>query len=188
MVYIHLAEGFEEIEALTCADLLRRAGIPAETVAVTDSAAPSLTVKGAHDIQVTADISIEDACYDSCEMIVLPGGLPGTLNLEKNPVLSDVIDSFNAEGRYIAAICAAPMILGHKGILDGREAVIYPGMEAELGNADIRHDAAVVSGHIITGRGPGCAAEFALRIIEVLRGAEKSEEVRKGLAYPCFTD
>ena len=106
MVYVYLGEGFEEIEALTCVDLLRRAEIEVSTVSVGER-----IVTGAHGIKVTADMLITEASMDKCQMIVLPGGMPGTLNLQNNPTLSAYIDVFYKEGKYIAAICAAPMIL-----------------------------------------------------------------------------
>ena len=117
MVYVYLGEGFEEIEALTCVDLLRRAEIEVSTVSVGER-----IVTGAHGIKVTADMLITEASMDKCQMIVLPGGMPGTLNLQNNPTLSAYIDDFYKEGKYIAAICAAPMILGAKGYLDGKPA------------------------------------------------------------------
>lgn len=179
MVYVHLAEGFEEIEALTVIDLLRRAEIPVESVSVGD-----ILVKGAHDISVQADITIDKADYDNCQMIVLPGGMPGSVNLEECSVLSNAIDAFNSKGKYIAAICAAPMILGHKGILEGKKAVIYDGLEKELGKGAIPlQEKAVVDGHIITGKGPGCAIEFALKIINILKGEKAANMIKDELLY-----
>ena len=179
MVYVHLATGFEEIEALTVIDLLRRADIEVSSVSIDKK-----MVTGAHNISVQADMLIDDAQYSKCRMIVLPGGMPGSVNLEECKILSDAIDQFNNEGKYIAAICAAPMILGHKGILAGKKAVIYDGMENELGNETIAlQEKAVIDGNIITGKGPGCAIEFALKIIEVLKGKEKALEIKKELLY-----
>ena len=178
MVYVHLAHGYEEIEALTVVDLLRRAGIPVKTVSIEGN-----VVTGAHDISVTADLLIGDADYDNCEMIVLPGGMPGSANLENCAQLQAQIDQFNNQGKFIAAICAAPMILGHKGLLDGKKAVIYDGMEAELGKAIVVKDKAVVDGNFITGKGPGCAIEFALKIIAVLKDQKTSDMIRKELLY-----
>lgn len=178
MVYVHLADGFEEIEALTVVDLLRRANIPVKTVSIGAS-----TVTGAHGVPVIADLTIDDADYSKCEMIVLPGGMPGSANLEQCSTLQAQIDAFNTNGKFIAAICAAPMILGHKGLLDGKKAVIYDGMEAELGNAIVTKDKAVVDGHYITGKGPGCAIEFALKIISVLRDDKTSDMIKAELLY-----
>ena len=178
MVYVYLGEGFEEIEALTCVDLLRRAEIEVSTVSVGER-----IVTGAHGIKVTADMLITEASMDKCQMIVLPGGMPGTLNLQNSPTLSSYIDDFYKEGKYIAAICAAPMILGAKGYLDGNPATIYPGMEDHLGAAIAKTESVVQSDIIITGRGPGCAMDFALKIIEVLKGSEISKAIADELVY-----
>lgn len=178
MVYVYLGEGFEEIEALTCVDLLRRAKIEVSTVSVGER-----IVTGAHGIKVTADMLITEASMDKCQMIVLPGGMPGTLNLQNSPTLSSYIDDFYKEGKYIAAICAAPMILGAKGYLDGKPATIYPGMEDHLGAAIAKTESVVQSDNIITGRGPGCAMDFALKIIEVLKGSEISKAIADELVY-----
>lgn len=178
MVYVHLAEGFEEIEGLTVVDLLRRANIAVETVSIGDK-----IVTGAHGISVTADKTIDQADYENCQMIVLPGGMPGSVNLEECAILQAQIDKFNIEKKFIAAICAAPMILGHKGLLDGRKAVIYDGMEAELGNAIPCSDKAVCDGHFITGKGPGCAIEFALQIIACLEDQKTADMIRAELLY-----
>lgn len=179
MVYVHLADGFEEIEALTVIDLLRRADIPVKSVSIEE-----LLVKGAHDIFVQADMLIDQVDYNDCQMIVLPGGMPGSENLENCKVLSDAIDSFDNSKKYIAAICAAPMILGHKGLLNGKKAVIYDGLEKELGVGVISSsERAVIDGHIITGRGPGCAIEFALKIITVLKGENVADMIKSELLY-----
>ena len=132
MIYVHLAKGFEEIEALTCVDLLRRAGLPVETV----SCDPARTVTGSHGISVEADTLFVSADYDGAEMIVLPGGMPGTTNLRAHEKLCQKIREFAAaEDKKVAAICAAPMILGQLGLLEGKKATIYPGMEEELKGA-----------------------------------------------------
>ena len=178
MVYVHLAEGFEEIEALTVVDLLRRANIAVETVSIGAG-----TVAGAHGISVVADITIDKADYDNCEMIVLPGGMPGSVNLEECDVLQEQIDRFNAQGKFIAAICAAPMILGHKGLLDGKKAVIYDGMESDLGKAIVANDKAVIDGNFVTGKGPGCAIEFALKIISILKDEKAADMIKAELLY-----
>lgn len=179
MIYVHLATGFEEIEALTAVDLLRRADIQVQSVSIEDKK----EVTGAHNITVAADILFEEADYDNCEMIVLPGGMPGTLNLQNHPGLSEKIDQFYGAGKYIAAICAAPMILGAKGYLDGRDATIYTGMEEHLGKAVWEGAKAVKSDHIITGKGPGCAIDFALMLIEVLKGKEASDAVKADILF-----
>lgn len=179
MIYIHLAEGFEEIEALTIVDLLRRAEIEAETVSVTGH----LIVTGAHGVKVVADILFEDAVYSDCEMIVLPGGLPGSTNLDAHEGLKEKIYSFYKQGKWLAAICAAPLVFGHAGVLKGRKATCYPGMEGELEGAECVEDIVVSDGGVITSRGPATAMAFALKIIEELRGKEASDDIASGLLY-----
>lgn len=179
MVNVYLAYGFEEIEALTAVDILRRAGIEVQTVAVGGSE----TVEGAHGIRVRADVLFEDAGSEDCDMIVLPGGLPGATNLEAHGGLMELVDSFAREGKGVAAICASPgVVLAPHGILEGRSATVYPGMEGDLvkGGAIPASAGAVTDGNIITGRGPGFAPQFALAIVEYLAGAEKAEEVAEG--------
>lgn len=179
MVYIHLAEGFEEVEALTVVDVLRRAGVDAQTVSMTGSK----TVCGTHGIKVEADQLFEEADYEACEMIVLPGGLPGATNLRDHAGLTEQIRSFAKAGRNLAAICAAPLVFGTCGILDGKQATIYPGMEAELTGAEPTGQHVTVCGNIITGMGPALAMEFALALVEHLKGADVRAEVAGGLLF-----
>lgn len=179
MVYIHLAEGFEEVEALTCVDILRRAGIDAKTVSVTGEK----TVCGTHGIPVVADLLFDEADYGSCEMIVLPGGLPGATNLGEHAGLTDRIREFAKAGKKVAAICAAPMVLGACGVLEGKKATIYPGMEEELTGAQPTGKTVTVDGNIITGMGPALAMEFALTLVGELKGAETRAEVRDDLLF-----
>ncbi len=170
MVYVFLAEGFEEIEAITPVDVLRRAGIEALLVSTVSG---ERTVTGAHGIKLTADICFEDANFDECNMIVLPGGLPGATNLGAHSGLCEKIKEFadagEAGGKYVAAICAAPMVLGRLGVLEGRMATIYPGMEDELGGAVHMKNRVVVDENIITSKGPGTAMEFAVELAGVLK-------------------
>ena len=179
MVYVHLADGFEEIEALTIVDLLRRAGVETETVSITGR----LPVTGAHDVKVIADILFEDAVYSDCELIVLPGGLPGATNLDEHDGLKEKIISFHNQGKGLAAICAAPLVFGHAGILDGKKATCYPGFEKELEGAETVTDAVVSDRGVITSRGPATAMPFALAIIEEVRGKETADEIAGGLLY-----
>ena len=179
MVFIHLAEGFEEVEALTAADVLRRAGIDARTVSVTGEK----MVKGTHGVAVEADMLFGDCDYEKCEMIVLPGGLPGASNLEAHEGLTAQINDFAARGKKLAAICAAPMVFGSCGILEGREATIYPGMEDRLKGARATGGTVTVDGSIITGKGPALAMEFALALVESLKGRETRDQVAEGLLY-----
>jgi len=179
MVYVHLADGFEEIEALTIVDLLRRAGVETETVSITGR----LPVTGAHDVKVIADILFEDAVYSDCELIVLPGGLPGATNLDEHDGLKEKIISFHNQGKGLAAICAAPLVFGHAGILDGKKATCYPGFEKELGDAEAMTDTVVVDGNIITSQGPATAIPFALTIIETLKGKDAADEIASGILF-----
>ncbi len=179
MVYLHLAEGFEEVEAVTVADILRRGGVDVRTVSMTGERA----VTGAHGIPVTADLLFEEADYDACEMIVLPGGMPGTTNLDAHEGLRENIRAFASGGKKVAAVCAAPMVLAHAGVLEGRSATIYPGMEDELrgGGAAPGEGAVVKDGNIITSKAPGTAMVFALCLLGELAGAETAGEVEAGL-------
>ena len=179
MVFIHLAEGYEEVEALTCVDVLRRAGIDARMVSVTGN----LTVRGAHGIDINTDMLFEDADYDECEMIVLPGGLPGATNLRDHPGLTAQIEAFAKAGRPLAAICAAPLALAAHGALEEKNATIYPGMEDHLAGAKASGSTVTVDGNVITGMGPALAMEFALALVEFIKGAEAKKEVATGLLY-----
>ncbi len=175
---IFLAKGFEEIEALTVVDICRRAGITVNMVSVGD-----LVVEGSHGIQVTADALLQEVDFEEFDMLVLPGGMPGTRNLEACDVLMEQVDAFYERGKYVAAICAAPSVLGHRGILKGREACCYPGFEEELTGAKVVYDPVAVSDHVITSRGMGCAIDFALVITEVFCGTDMSEQLAKAVIY-----
>ena len=179
MVYVHFADGFEEVEAMTIVDLLRRAGIETETVSVTGR----LPVMGAHGVKVVTDILFEDAVYADCELIVLPGGMPGASNLDAHEGLREKIYSFHNQGKRLAAICAAPLVLGHAGVLEGKKATCYPGFEKELEGAELKEDAVVSDSGVITSRGPATAMAFALTIIKELKGKEAADEIAAGLLY-----
>ncbi len=174
-VCIHLAEGFEEIEAITIIDVLRRANIHTTTVSVTGHK----QVTGSHNITVLADKLFEDIDYSEVAMIVLPGGMPGARNLDTHSGLQKQILKFNEEGRPLAAICAAPMVLGKLGILEGEQAVCYPGYEEYLKGASILSEPATESNHVITGRGVGAALKFSLLIVEKLVSKEKAQTLAK---------
>lgn len=176
---ILLAEGFEEIEALTVADICRRAGIIAGLISITGSK----TVTGAHKITVQADELFENTVFEGLHGIVLPGGMPGTENLRIFPGVKEKVRMFYDSGRMTAAICAAPGIFGEMGILKGRDAAVYPGCESGT-DVNWTDKSAVVSDHVITGRGPGAAACFALELVKFLMGEEKSEEIKAGLMMP----
>lgn len=170
-IAVHLADGFEEIEAISIIDVLRRAGLNVVTVSVTGK----LEVNGAHQIKVLADKLFESIDYSDVYMIVLPGGMPGASNLNAHEGLKQKIRTFVAENKQLAAICAAPLVLGNLGILDGKQAVCYPGFESHLKGANILQVPVVDSGNVITGRGPGAAIQFALKIVEKLVSVEKAE-------------
>ncbi len=177
MIYVHFAEGTEEIEFVTITDLLRRSSTDAVSVSITGNK----KVKGAHGIVIETDMTFEEADYDSCDMIVLPGGMPGTLHMAEHRGLTDMIKSFDASGRRIAAICAAPMVLAGCGILSGKKAVIYPGMEEYLGDAEVTSARVQTDGNIITSQGPGTAMEFALEIVRTVKGDKAADELKKEL-------
>ena len=177
MVYCFLADGFEEVEAIAPVDMLRRAGVEVKTVGVTGD-----VISGSHGIKVTPDIDIKDIVLDDeLEAVILPGGLPGATNLEENADVQKAIDFADANGKYICAICAAPQILGHKGLVKGKEAIAYPGFECELEGAIISEDYVVFDGNIITAKGAGVATEFGLKIVSVLKDAELAEKIGKAI-------
>ncbi len=177
MIYVFLANGFEEIEALAVVDVLRRAELDVLTVGVGED-----FVIGSHQIPVAADIYERNLVLDEkVEAIVLPGGMPGTLNLEKSPVVQKAIDWAIENEKLICAICAAPSILGHKGLLVGKEATAFPGFEEELTGATISEKYVVRDGNIITARGMGSAVEFGLQIAEILAGSHTANKIRASL-------
>ena len=179
MVYIFLADGFEEVEAICPLDILRRGGINALTVGVTGK-----TVKGAHGIEVTADITIDKADFCELEAVILPGGMPGTLNLEKSDRVQQFIDYANENKLLIGAICAAPSILGHKGLLKDKKAVCFPGFEKELVGATVLDAPAVNDENIITARGAGAAFEFGFQLLSYLtKDDKKAEKLLQSMLY-----
>jgi len=177
MIYVHLADGFEEIEAITIIDVLRRANLETASVSMTGDK----SVRGAHDIWVDADILFEKADYERCDMIVLPGGMPGTMNLKAHAGLAGQIKDFALAGKYLAAICAAPLVLNAAGVLTDKNATIYPGMEEHLAGAKPQTDKVVKDGKIITSRGAGTAIEFSLTLVAVFLGQEKADQMRKAM-------
>lgn len=178
---IFFGTGYEEIEALTVVDLLRRAGVEAVCVAVDNAD----SVAGSHGITVKMDAGIDAVDFDSFDILVCPGGMPGTKNLEACRKLVDNLHHFYKEGRLIAAICAAPSIFGHMGLLEGKRACIYPGMEAELTGAEVCYDSVVKSGNIITSRGMGTAIAFSLAIIAALTDQKTADELAEKIVYSC---
>lgn len=178
-IAIFLAEGFEEIEALTVADICRRCGLDVSLVSVTENS----LVKGSHNIAVQADICFSQADFGSYDMLVLPGGMPGTKNLEAHGGLLEQVDAFYAGGKYIAAICAAPSIFGHRGIVKGRKACCFPGFESQMEGAEVTEGPVEISDHVITSRGMGTAMDFALAIAGVFCGGEKAQEMAETVVY-----
>ena len=174
MVYCFLADGFEELEAVAPIDMLKRAGVKVVTVGVTGK-----TVTGSHGIPFVADITAEDiALSEELEAVILPGGMPGTLNLEKSDVVQGAIDYAVSMDKYVCAICAAPSILGHKGLLEGKKATAFPGFEKELTGAVTDNYFVARDGRFITARGAGVATEFGLEIVTALVSKEKSDEIK----------
>lgn len=174
-IAIHLADGFEEIEAISIIDLLRRAELDVQMVSVTGKK----EVTGSHQITVKADILFEDVDYKNVFMIVLPGGMPGASNLDAHQGLRDQIKQFNDQNRPLAAICAAPMVYGNLGVLKGKQAVCYPGFEKYLKEADVLDVPVVESANVITGKGIGAAFEFGLKLIEKTVSPEKARTIAK---------
>jgi len=176
---IFVAEGFEEIEALTVVDLLRRAKIEIQMISVSDS----LFITGSHGITVKCDALYGAVDFAELEMIILPGGLPGTTNLEAFKPLMEQLAEFDRKGKYISAICAAPGILGRMGILKGRRACSYPTAEDQLFGAAVQHTQTVLSDHILTSRGMGTAIAFGLAIVARLQGQESADRLGTAIVY-----
>ena len=178
MIYVFFAHGFEEIEAITAVDVLRRAELEVVTVGV-----GSKTITGSHGITIHCDISERQVDVRKLDMLVLPGGIPGTLNLEKSPVVKAIIEYAAANDAWLTAICAAPSILGHMGILEGKKATCAPGWEDQLEGAN--HTAAAVEqdGKIITADGAGSSLPFALKLVEVLISKERASDIGSAMRY-----
>lgn len=176
MVLVHLADGFEEIEAISVIDVLRRAEIEVQTVSIMGKK----EVVGAHNITVLADVVYENVEYAKSDMIILPGGGQGTQNLDQHTGLNEQLLSYVKQGKWVCAIYAAPTVLGRLGILKGKKATCYPGCEQALQGADVTStDDSIIDGKIITSRGPGTSLHFALTIVEVLKGAEVANTLKK---------
>ena len=178
-IYVFLAEGFEEIEAVTTIDLLRRAELPTHIVAVGDS--PRVT--GAHGIVIQGDVLVDEVYSADVHALVLPGGLPGVTNLKASAKLQQLLEDAAQTGKWLAAICAAPSILGERGYLEGREATAYPGFEQYLTGAAPQPLGVVRSGNIITGRSAGSTVDFALELIKAIEGEDKAAEVARAIVY-----
>jgi 4-methyl-5(b-hydroxyethyl)-thiazole monophosphate biosynthesis len=173
-ICIPLADGFEEIEAVTLIDVLRRAGFSVTTCGLKD-----VRVHGSHKITVTADITLDQALNYSWDLVVLPGGMPGAAHLRDDGRIGKLLDQTAKRGGYVGAICAAPIALARFGFVDGRKATSYPGFVDQMPGADYCEDRVVCEGKVLTSRGPGTAMEFALAITELMAGRAKADELKK---------
>ncbi len=178
-IAVFFAQGYEEIEALAVVDICRRCKIEVDMVSITEEG----QVVGAHGMVVQMDKVLSEIDFDVYDMLVLPGGKNGTMNLEACPTLMEQIDTFYKAGKYIAAICAAPSIFGHRGILKGRNACSYPSFESHLGGAKVTAGPVEISDNVITSRGMGTALDFGLAIAQVLVGREKADGIAKEIVY-----
>lgn len=179
MVYLFLADGFEEIEALATADILRRGGVDVNLLAVKNE----LEVSGAHGIRVMADALAREADFSSAQAVILPGGLPGADNLFASETVKKALQTVNSNGGFLCGICAAPYILGEYGYLKGKEAICYPGYEEKLHGAEISSKSAVRSGNVITAKAAGVSHLFAKEILSALCGADAAEQVMGKMFY-----
>ena len=177
MVLVFLANGFEETEAIAPIDILRRNGKEVVTVGIGEE-----VITSSHGVTVVTDVTeVDIAMSDEIEMIVLPGGMPGTLNLEKNRTVQDTIEYCAENGKYIAAICAAPSIIGRKGLLKGKRATCFPGFEEFLEGAEFTGEPVEWDGNIITARGAGVATQFGLKLVEVLSGKPAADKIQEAM-------
>ena len=176
MILVLLADGFEEIEALSPVDMLRRAGLEVKTASISGSDA-----LGAHGIRVQCDMEADEVDISSVEAVIFPGGMPGATNLDASPFTDRVISAVNERGGIIAAICAAPLVLGRRGLLRGRCATCYPGFEDELMGARVLDRGVVTDGNIVTARGMGVALEFSEELIKLLCGEDKARSISQAI-------
>ena len=176
MIAILLADGFEEIEALTPLDVLRRAGLDVKTVAI-----GSKVAVGSHGIPVICDMEAKEVDESSLSTVIFPGGMPGSLNLDASPYADKFINAVIKNGGRLAAICAAPLVLGRRGLLEGKEAICYPGFEGELRGAKISDSAVVTDGNITTAKGMGVALAFALELVRLICGENKALEISNSI-------
>ena len=178
MFYLFLADGFEETEALAPLDMMRRAKIEVKTVGVTGE-----FVTGSHGVTVKADLKPEEISFKNIDGVVLPGGMPGTLHLKAHEGLAHLIRKADKEGKLLAAICAAPTIYGEMGLLEGKNATCYPGMEDKLLGANWQEQPVVVDGNFVTSRGVGTAIAFALTLVTILKDEETAKSLANSIVY-----
>ena len=174
MVFLHLATGFEELEAITIYTVLKRGGVDIRLISINED----LEVHGARGAVLIANEKISESDYSKCEMIILPGGALGAKNLLENRILSKKIEEFAEAKKWIGAICAAPMVLGELGILAGKDATSYPGFESHLKGANLSSNNVVVSERVVTSKGPGTALEFAFTLLTILKGEAESNKIK----------
>ncbi len=178
-ICVFFAEGFEECEGLLVVDILRRGGVEVTTVSISDS----LQVVSSHGIAIQADILASDFQPDEFDGLFLPGGLPGTLNLDKSDFVHSTVSRFYQEGKWVCAICAAPSILGGMGLLKGRQATSFPAFQEKLEGATVLQSEFVQDGTILTGKGLGAAIPFALQLLALLEGEAVSQKIRTAICY-----
>lgn len=178
-IRVLLADGFEETEAITLIDLLRRAGYQVQTVSINNS----LEVKGAHAITIIADLLLDNENFSDIDMLVLPGGVPGVPNLAKNEKVISTIKSLYSKNKYIAAICAAPYLLEIADVIKGKMVTLYPGWRDKITSAKLSDEKVVVFDKIITSQGVGTAIDMGLKIIEILSGKDASLKMKEAIVY-----
>lgn len=177
--YIFLATGYEEVEALTVVDLLRRGGVDCKIVSIM----PEREVTSSHHVTITADLLFDEQNLDDADMLIMPGGIPGTPNLKAHEGLNALICKYQSEGKYLAAVCAAPTIYGEMGLLKGKKATCYPGMEEGLVGAECLTDKVVCDGQFITSRGMGTCIDFGLTLLAKLEGKEVADNIAEKIVY-----
>lgn len=177
--YEFIANGTEEIEALTVIDVLRRAGIDAKTVSINESNIAELS----HGVKMECDLNIYDSDFNDADILLLPGGLPGATNLNDNPAVRSTILAQYQSGKLVGAICAAPLVLGGLGILEGKKATCYPGFEDQMTGAEYTADVYTIDGNVITGCGPAATLPYSYAILEMLGEGEKAAALREGMMF-----
>ncbi|OZT04470.1 DJ-1 family glyoxalase III [Prevotella sp. 885] len=178
-VYVFLADGFEDVEALAPVDILRRGGVGVVTVSINGSE----MVKSAHNVYVKADVRFEEADFSDADLLMIPGGMPGAKNLDEHKGVRNALLAHAKQGKLLSAICAGPMVLGHLGLLDGLRATCYPGFEGELKGATYTAQLVTVDGNVVTGKGPAAAFEYAFTLLSILKGEKVVSDLRKGMMF-----
>lgn len=180
MVYVFLANGFEDVEAVASIDILRRAGVKVTTVSITQN----ICVVSSHNIPMITDVLFENCSFQNVEAIVFPGGMGNAEGLSAHKGVKDLLFQYKNTDAYLAAICASPMVFGKYNLLDDKKAVIYPGMESKLGKAIVQDgEMVVVDGNMVTGRGPAASIPFAFKIVELVKGPEAVKAVKKAMCF-----